>query len=274
MFRDKTNTSIRDLVESKGAHGAVEVIEAAIKAKKLKVSDFSIAEMWNQCQLADGEGTDISESLTGNSFPILTGTLINSTIIQGYELAPTIGDQLVNTVSSTQQRDTYAGLTGAENPMEVGEGMEYSDSSFTEKYVTVDHIKYGRMLSLTEEMIYFDRTGQVMDKAQGIGKVAALYKEKKIVQGVQDAGHDSTGGTAYVYNPTGVPTTLYSTANQNLVSSCAFNEAGLTKMRNAAQVITGDGIDENYIHINMNAMTYCKSHAKKAFSKLSLNITE
>ena len=255
MFRDKTNTSIRELVESKGTDGAVEVIEASIKADKLQPDDFSFLEMWEQCQKADGQSTNIKESLTGNSFPKLTGALVNAAIIKGYDLTPTIGDLLVDTVKATSERETYTGLTGVESPMEVGEGQEYSDSSISEKFVTVDHIKFGRIISLTEEMIYFDKTSQVMRKAKQIGKAAALYREKIIVQGVQDQGHLSNGDAAYVYNPTSVPTTLYSTTNQNLVSSCAFNEAGLTKMRNAVQVITGDGIDANYIHINMNNMT-------------------
>jgi len=265
-FIDKEKTSIKDLIEAKGTEGANEVIQTALEEKKLDASDFSIAELWEQCQKADGQSVNLTEALTGNSFPLLTGTLISNTIIKGYDLAATVGDMLVDTVKSTQQRDTIAGLTGLENPMEVGEGMEYSDSTITEKYVTVDHMKFGRLMSLTEEMIYFDRTGQVLKAAKKIGKTAALYKERLILRGVQDLDGN-------VYNPSGNATDLYSTTNQNLITSAPFGEDGLTTMRTTAQTITGDGIDGNFISIDMNNIVLLMpAHLEVAAAELSNSI--
>ena len=52
-------------------------------------------------------------------------------------------------------------VTALQGPKEVGEGMPYEEASFGDKYVTTVEAKKGRLLSITEEDIHFDQTGDV-----------------------------------------------------------------------------------------------------------------
>lgn len=253
-FRDKTKTALRDLLESQGTDGAVEVIREGFNKKTFSPQDFSLREIWEACQLAEGKDTDIHEAIASSAFPKITGELINSRMIAAYEGVPKIGDQLVTTIPSNVQQETIAGFTETEGPEEVGEGQDYKDSTFTEKYVTIRNTKFGRIISITEEMLYFDKTGQVLEYARRIGMKAAAYRERQIVRGVQDV--DSN-----VYRPSGVATAFFSTAHGNSISANPFGETGLENVRLYAQRMKDDSIgagaggDQDYIMIDLNNMT-------------------
>lgn len=251
MFRNKTGVALRDMLESQGEDMAVEVVRNLMETKKVRPEDFSIREIWEACHPSKpGMPTDISEAIVSSAFPKLTGELINSRLIAAYNAVPTIGDQLVTTVPSNVQNETIAGVTDLETPEEVGEGQAYNSSTITEKYVTAQNVKYGRMIDITEETIMFDKTGQILRRAAGIGTKAAQYKERLILRGVQDL--DTS-----VYRPSGTPTAFYSAGNANLITSNSFGESGLEEVIKAAQLMKSDAlgtIDDDYIFIDLNNM--------------------
>jgi len=243
-FRNKTGEALKNILESHGEDGAVDIIEQAIASKKIRVEDFSLKEIWEACT----NGASVHESIASSAFPKITGALINAKLIAAYDGVATIGDQLVQTIPSNMQIETFAGFSDAETPEEVGEGDEYKDSTLSEKYVTAQNVKFGRMISVTEEMIYFDRTGQVMARAMRIGQKAKQYKERLILRAVMDL--DTT-----VYRPAGVPTAFYSSTNGNLITSNAFGESGLLAVRVAASQMKDDSVhagDDDFVLINLN----------------------
>jgi hypothetical protein len=248
MFRDKEGMSMRDLIESQGEAGAVEVVRNCLETKKLRPEDFSIKEIWESLHGAIRTKRDIAESIVASAFPKITGEIINAKVINAYNSAAQIGDMLVTTVQSNLETETFAGFTEAETPEEVGEGMLYNDSTITEKYVTVRASKFGRKISITEEAIYFDRTGQILMRAQRVGAKAAQYKERMIMRGVQDLD-------TKVYNPSGVATAFYSTTNNNLVATNPFTDDGLDAVRLKASQMKDDSlgtIDDDFILIDLN----------------------
>jgi len=243
-FRNKIGEALKNVLESHGEDGAVEIIEAAIEKKKLRPEDFSLKEIWEACT----NGADVQEAVASSSFPKITGALINAKIIAAYDGVKTIGEQLVQTIGSNMQIETFAGFSDVETPEEVGEGDEYKDSSLSEKYVTAQNVKYGRMISITEEMIAFDKTNQVMTRSMRIGRKAAQYKERLILRGVMDLD-------TIVYRPSGVATAFYSAANRNLITTNAFGESGLTAVRVRASQMKDDSIgvsDDDFILIDLN----------------------
>ena len=243
-FRNKTGEALKNVIESHGEDGAIEIIEAAIASKKLRPEDFSIKEIWEACT----GGANVQEAVASSSFPKVTGALINAKIIAAYDGVRTIGDKLVQTIGSNMQIETFAGFSDVETPEEVGEGDEYKDSSLSEKYVTAQNKKYGRMISITEETIFFDKTGQIMNRAMRIGQKAAQYKERLILRGVMDLD-------TLVYRPSGVPTAFYSAGNRNLITSNSFGESGLTAVRVRAASMKDDSIgvsDDDYILIDLD----------------------
>src|SRR5690606_34367920 len=82
----------------------------------------------------------------------------------------------------------------------------YEESSFTEKCVTTDEAKRGRILSINEELIAFDQTGEINRRARQLGFYLRQERERTIVRAVTDA--DAADGR-YVYRPNGTGTSLY-----------------------------------------------------------------
>lgn len=228
MVREKFKVALRDMHESLGDRGTVETIREMLKNGELSVYDFSLRELWETFERDEqGYVRPVTEAVSSDMFPQITGELISSTIIKGYDNTNTIGQNLATTVPSKMEIETVAGFDAVEMPEEVQQGREYNDSTMGEKYATIPHTKYGRILSITEEMIYFDKTGQIITRAMGIGNKAALYKERLVVEGVQDVNSN-------VFRPSGVATAFYRTAVSgdrkiNQVAA-SFGEAGMTSV--------------------------------------------
>ena len=228
MFRDKMKVALKDMMESLGKKGTIKAVKEMLKDEKIKADDFSVKELWESCvdyESKHSKGnsffTDVHEAVSSDMFPVITGEIINSKIISTYDNTANIGDKITTVVPSKMEKETYAGFDSSEGPLEVQQGAEYEDSTIGEKYTTVRHQKFGRLISVTEEMVYFDKTAQIMMMAARIGEKARGFKEQKIVKALMDLD------SYKFYNPSDVETDVYSSGNSNLNSSCPFGEAGV-----------------------------------------------
>ncbi|HSG69918.1 MAG TPA: hypothetical protein VLA12_05855, partial [Planctomycetaceae bacterium] len=88
----------------------------------------------------------------------------------------------------------------------------YEESTFEEKYVTTEESKKGRILSINEELIAFDQTGEINRRAMSLGHYLRQERERTIVRAVTDA--DTLIGK-YVYRPNGSGAALYNTDGSN-----------------------------------------------------------
>lgn len=158
---------------------------------------------------------NVSEAVATGAFPSAVGQLVSTMVIDGYEDdSGFIGDQLVQRMPSRLRNERIVGFTSLQGPKEVIEGQAYEESTFSEKYVASRETKRGRLLSITEEAIFFDQTNSVLDRARQIGYYARQERERRIIRAVIDA--DS--GEA-VYQPQGVAEALYSAGNNNLLTT-------------------------------------------------------
>ncbi|HNT34215.1 MAG TPA: hypothetical protein PKH07_04380, partial [bacterium] len=108
-----------------------------------------------------------------------------------------------------------------------------------EKYVQIDNTKYGRILSITEEAIQFDQTGQLLARASQFGVKARMKRERIIQEGVIDANYSA--GVSGVYKPSGTVTQLYSTTNGNLNTSAGtLNDTNLATAYAALRSMTDE----------------------------------
>lgn len=207
---------------------ATEAICADIEEGKFDVNEYSIKDM--------------AEALDTSHFPKAVGALIHKSLIGAYNTFSGVGKSMVTTVPSNKQTETVVGFDEVDTPDVVAEGMPYGETGFGEKYVTARNYKYGRLISITEETIKFDQTGQIIQRAKKIGEKAAYKQEQLIVEGVIDK--NST-----VYNPVNVATALYSTTHLNQTST-AFGEAGLEAIELLMDEMTDDNGD--YVMVNRN----------------------
>jgi hypothetical protein len=231
MRRDE----IRNLLETAGPRRVLATIDALIEGHtlengqkyKLSPDQFSLREIWEgtvgPCEdtLPSQNGDSLmQEAINTTMFTNIIRLLISKTVIAAYDSLPTIGDSLCTTVKASRRLENIAGFTEAEGMKDVLEGAPYEDSSIGEKYVTATAGKRGRLVSVTEEMIMEDQTGQLLMRAQRIGEQAKVDKEIAILSGVMDKGNQ-------VYRPSGTATPQYSTTLGNLVGD-AGSYAGFT----------------------------------------------
>jgi hypothetical protein len=239
---------IRGLVKTQGVRSVVESINNLLEGRtlengvkiKLRPDQFSIRELWEgfvgdveeTLPSAGGESL-IQEEVNSTGFVATSRLLIAATVIAAYNSVPTIGDQLVTDMPSKKRFETIAGFTESEGLKDVNESMPYEDSGLGEKYVTSQVGKRGRLIYVTEEAIMEDQTGQLLMRAQRIGKMAAIDKEKTIINGVLDKF-----GT--VYKPSGTATGLYSTTHGNLMGTAG----AVTGFTTAVPLVDWSDIDE------------------------------
>ncbi len=249
MVRGKWNMqgqNLRDLVESLGPEKFYHKACDLLNEKKISADDFSYYELAEACgvlsnlrrtqEVFSGEKPTaalLRESNPGVSthlFQVMTGELIGRKVIEGYESTEGfVGDQLVTVIPSSQRSQKLSGFRALAGPTEIAEGHPYEESTFEEKYVTTSEAKQGRILSINEELIAFDQTGEINRRAMALGYYLRQERERTIVRGVTDA--EAAGGN-YVYRPNGAGTTLFKTngSNRNWVgagntTSTAFDAA-------------------------------------------------
>ena len=235
-------TSIKTLIESHGAAGFYHKVVELLNEKQLTPDDFSYQELADACgvlsqlrTLRESSQTldqalnspqaithllqESNPGVSSHLFQVVTGELIGRKVIEGYEDdTGFIGDQLVTVIPSSLRNTRIAGFRALAGPTEVDEGHPYEESSFEEKFVTSYESKQGRILSINEELIAFDQTGEINRRAMALGYYLRQERERTIVRAVTDA--DSATGQ-YVYRPAGNGQALYAAdgSNRNFIGS-------------------------------------------------------
>lgn len=228
-------TSLKSLVESLGAEGFYDKVCTLLNEKQLIVDDFSYYELAEACGVLpqlrrlrewSPGGAPVASLLRESNpgvgtalFQVVTGELIGRKVIEGYEDASGfIGDKLVTVLPSRLRNARLAGFRALSGPAEVAEGHPYEESTFEDKFVTTAESKQGRVLSINEELIAFDQTGEINRRAMALGFYLRQERERTIVRAVTDA--DAGGGT-FVYRPSGSGLALYKTdgAHRNWIGA-------------------------------------------------------
>lgn len=226
--------AIEALVQEHGREGYLQIQALLLEGKELpngqrkrtRPEEFSLRSLWEALVgpiestlgfAADQMGyvqMPVREAVTTSAFPSAVGQLISAKVIDGYDMPGAIGDELVTVVPSKLRGERMVGFTSLQGPKTIEEGEPYQDSTFREKYVTTTETKRGRLLSITEEAVFFDQTGQLLLRASSLGGQLRANREKRIVRAIADVS-----STERVYRPQGVPTQLYSAGNNSLLAT-------------------------------------------------------
>ena len=203
--------------DSDGERKYANAVISLINEGAIDESNFSLKGLWESMGkpnlTKDRElgrmisEAEFSEGLNSTMFPVVTGSLINKTVQKAYDQAYAIGDNLVTVLPSSVKDETIVGFTAADVLEEVHEEMPYVEGSFGEKYHKIYNSKYGRIITLSEEAIKFDQTGQFIMRAKNLGKNARSKKESIIMEAVLE---NASTGVHAAWRPAGTSTTLYS----------------------------------------------------------------
>lgn len=223
---------LRNLVENKGHAETGRLIVNAMREGEIKIEDISLLETaygimgpeW-LARLAESnrEGALMQNvplleagATDSTAFSNITGQLMFSAVMEGYQNPMFIGDQLV-TVTPTNFLDGER-IPGIKEPdgtaNDVGEGMPFPRVTMGEDYIdTPATTKKGLIVAITKEAILKDRTGLIVDRAKMVGERVGMRRETLIL--------DEVLGITNTYNRLGTAYNTYLSAGGwiNLITS-------------------------------------------------------
>lgn len=179
-----------------GPRATVSHLTEAIQEKHLAVSDFSLKDL-AEALVPDGRewvrsldprlggGTAVleaSDAVDVTAFANITGQLIISKILEGYQSAAFVFSGLIPNIPTRLDGEKIPGVTGITDQTEgVHPGMPFPHLGFGEDYIeTPSTTKRGFIVPVTKEAIFFDRTNLVMQRASEVGEVLGVNKEKRL----------------------------------------------------------------------------------------------
>jgi hypothetical protein len=194
---------LRRVSEKYGPRTTVKHLTRALKQKKLRPDDLSMKDLAESLITSrDGRpvgrawvrrlgpqksgGLTLLESSSGvmlSNFNDITGQIFYSQLMEGYQNPAFVGDRITTKMKTNLSGEKIAGIAGiTENVEEIHESMPYPEVGFGPDYIeTPATTKRGLIISVTKETIFFDRTGQVLERANSVGEQLALRREKMIL---------------------------------------------------------------------------------------------
>lgn len=185
-----------------------EAIGKLVASKKLATRDISFKALYEET-FEKPYREELIESLDASAFPQITGQIVSKTVIGAYEAYPKQGLSLVQVIPGTvPNEEKVAGFTtvGTLQTVKPTESYQYITPP-AEKFKRVTKIKRGGLLAISEDIIRWDRTGEYLGRAAGIGEEVARDQDERIMKGVVDfdsnvydkgalfASPSSSGGT-------------------------------------------------------------------------------
>ena len=203
----------------------------------LKPADFSLAQMAEVCFGVDRFRearhnpavllTEAGDGVDSTAFAEITQRVITTRMVDEYEIAIGPANELVTTEpnirNDLERKPGFAGLGDVAES--VHEGMSFPRVGFGEDFQDMPRgKKYGLIVPVTKEAVFFDSTGQILDRAAKVGEVLGYRKAREIYQMVIGVTNNyNWQGTAYdTYQPLVPWINIHS---QNLVDWTSINIA-------------------------------------------------
>jgi len=225
---------LRKMRESRdvGPRGVLLHFRDALKSGDIKPQDVRLRPLFEALVPNGGEAVQYYNPANVGSYNLMedagavdsslfsntSGLLVTTAALQGYDQPELLSSRLAPARPTQKKFERIAGVSqiGDEASI-VGEGQPFPQAGVSETYVdTPITTKRGMIVSLTKEAIFHDETGELLTRAAEVGEMAAINKEKRVLDVV-------TGQTnPYKRNGTATDTYLSSGAYTNIASSNAL----------------------------------------------------
>lgn len=245
--------SLKNLWESQGAEPTLALLSEGLETGEFRPEDFSFRELaeafcgydWVRrlhpgylarvgglqrgSLMEAGDGIDVA------SFSNITGQILYTKIMQGWQTSVANAEKLCSTQDTVFDGEKIPWLGNVPEEGEiVRPGMVYPEAHFGERYIeTPATDKRGQIVSLTKEMVFFDRTAQALKQAGSNGTRLGLNKKKRILRAALGITNNyKLNGTSY--------NTYDTTANDALASNAPkwCNSASSTPLADWTSVRT------------------------------------
>lgn len=194
---------LRQLVESQGADYAATNLIEGLGNGTFRWSDFSIRDLAESLIVSqDGNPVghewvrqlgpqksggltllEASSAVDLSRFSNITGQIFYNRILEAYAQQEFVAASLVSENQTDLNGEKIPGMTGMTDDLtdDIHEGEQYPQVGFNEDYVeTPVTTKKGRIVSVSKETIFFDRTNLVMKQAGAVGELLIRRKDKRI----------------------------------------------------------------------------------------------
>ena len=235
-FKNLYESSLQECGNNKGKAAALagERVEDLLLEGKVQPEDVSFKALFeatvNTEDMDTNDAAQIAEGINKSAFPTISSKVINSQIIAAYNMAEGDVSKLYRTAPATRtDEETIVGFSaGNYTPLLRPEGMSYEETAFGEKFWNVKMADFGRMISLTRETIFEDRTGEVMERARDIGMAAGQHKAKMVIETLAvdtRTAFNETASNAAIYNGTAITQgNFYNNDHSALIDSAGVND--------------------------------------------------
>jgi hypothetical protein len=125
----------------------------------------------------------------------ITGQILINRLMARYTAEEFVLSQLVPTIPTRLNGERIPGVYFPRDPGKdvtiVKEGQEFPHVGFGEEYIeTPATTKHGLIIPVTKEAVFFDRTGLVLQRADSVGELLGLQKEKRLINVVIGAANN------------------------------------------------------------------------------------
>jgi len=195
------------------AHG----LQESLAEGSTKPCDIELGRLWEELyghhayrdvKYGDGLATVVMEAgdaVMSGTFANITGQIVYSAVMEGYNSEPTVFSNLVRTVQSNKKTEVIPGIgaTGDKGTV-VPEGSEYPLVGLVEDWITTpEPKKRGMILPITKEAIFFDSTGMLLTTAGKIGEGQAANKERRVIDAIQGTVYGSAADNDHKFTRKG-----------------------------------------------------------------------
>jgi hypothetical protein len=177
-------------------------LSEGFRTRQIKPEDFSIRELFehfvdNGREMVDswnpkhGGGVQLLEAgdaVNTAAFANISGQIVYNEMLMAFQLEDFVFTPLVRTVTTQFNGEKIAGIGGiGDEAAVIGEGMPYPNAGVSEDYIeTPVTTKRGLIVPVTKEAVFFDRTNQLLEKCNEVGKYLGYNKEVRIVDAFID----------------------------------------------------------------------------------------
>lgn len=161
---------------------------------------FNPANQNDRRTLMEAGPLDPTAFLNINTFSLTVGGLVDAKIIERFQNPSFIGDQLCTVVPTNKNGEKLIGVTGIGDKAQTrGILQGHARAGFGENWITTpETVEKALATEVSQEAVFFDLTGQVLEVAGGVGDELGYRRELSIVQmAIGGVNNFTYNGTAY-----------------------------------------------------------------------------
>lgn len=196
-----------------------EKFEKELNEGKIKAKNISFQALFeglvNLNDVDRSNPLQVREAVASSAFPNITTLIMHSITIEPYDIyVNTVMNLVMESDAIMTEEEPVPGMTAIGGVRRRIETESYDETDFDEKRVSIRKSDFGRIIALTMEDLFNDRTGMIQAKASAIGEDGGQHQEQMIIESLEVLPRTAFGeatSRAFVYNGTAfVQSSFYS----------------------------------------------------------------